>query len=190
MGARADAARAEVLAARQAAAGEAERLEAAVRSAVDIPTKVRRNPAKMAGLAASAGFIAVGGPKRLLRGIRNAVLGPPDPLPKSMLPKEIDDRLKKLGDDGERVRGIIEREFAEYLEEKAPQRRERDLGAVAALTVASVAKPVTQRLGRELVKQLFEPESSSMSEQLEKIRARRSSGSGAQSSKEPPASNR
>ena len=134
-------ARAEVVAAREAllaARGQVDeelvRLEASARAAVDIRAKVRRNPVKAAGLAAGAGFLAVGGPKRLFRRAKRAVMGPAEPLPKSMLPKEIDAALGKLGDDGDRVRGTIEREFARYLDDRAEERKSRDLtGTLSAL---------------------------------------------------------
>jgi hypothetical protein len=167
------AARAEVLAARAALDGELERLEASARAAVDIKAKVRRSPAKTAGLAAGAGFLLLGGPVKVLRGARNAIFGKPDPLPRSMLPKEIDKALGELGDDGKRVRGTIEREFAAYLKEKAPERKERDLNAVAAGLLASVGKPIVQRYGKQLVEQLFSPDGPDFASQLEKVKARR-----------------
>jgi hypothetical protein len=170
------AARAEVLAARAALDEELERLEASARAAVDIKAKVRRSPAKTAGLAAGAGFLLLGGPVKVLRGARNAIFGKPDPLPRSMLPKEIDKALGELGGDGKRVRGTIEREFAAYLKEKAPERRERDLNAVAAGLLASVGKPIVQRYGRQLVEQLFSPDGPDFASQLEKVKARRAAG--------------
>ena len=109
-------ARAQVLAAREALDEELVRLEASARAAVDIPAKIKRNPGKTAGLAAGAGFLAIGGPKRVFRRAKRAVRGPEEPLPTSMLPKEIDAALGSLGTDGDRVRGVIEREFASYLE--------------------------------------------------------------------------
>ena len=106
MGARTDAARAEVVAARDQFDGELVRLEASARSAVDIPAKVRREPAKTAGLAAGAGFVLLGGPQRLFRRAKRAVRGPGDPMPKQMLPGEIDKELRKLGSDGDKVRRV------------------------------------------------------------------------------------
>jgi hypothetical protein len=176
MGARTDAARAEVLAARGHLDEELARLEASARTAVDIPAKVRKDPVKTAGLAAGAGFVLLGGPQRLFRRARRAVVGPSEPLPPSMLPKEVDKALKKLGADGEKVRGVLEREFANYLEETAEKRKDRDLSAVIALALAGVAKPVAQRVGRQLVEQLFSPNGPGFAEQLERIRARQQSG--------------
>ena len=116
MGARTDAARAEVVASRQLLLDEVGRLEAAGRSAIDIPAKIRRSPGKTAALAAGTAFLALGGPKRTYRAVRRAVLGPKADLPKSMLPAQIDKALRSLGDDGDRVRGLLEREFADYLD--------------------------------------------------------------------------
>ena len=170
------AARADVLAARAALDGELERLEASARAAVDIPAKIRRNPIGTIGAAAGAGFLLLGGPKRALRGVRNAIFGKPDPLPKSMLPKEIDKALGELGDDGKRVRGTIEREFAAYLKEKAPERKERDLSAVAASLLTVAAKPVVERYGRRLLEQALDPDGPGFAEQLAKVRKRRAAG--------------
>jgi len=148
VGARTDAARAEVLAAREDLGEELVRLEAAGRAAVDIPARIRREPAKVAGSAAGAAFLLLGGPRRVFRGVRKAVFGPEAELPKSMLPPEIDKTLRKLGPDGEKVRGTLEREFAEYLEEKAPQRSNGVLDALTGGLVASLVKPLTERAGR------------------------------------------
>jgi hypothetical protein len=177
VGARTDAARAEVLAAREQLDGELVRLEASARAAVDIPAKVRRDPVKTAGLAAGAGFVLLGGPQRLFRRARRAVVGPSDPMPRQMLPKEVDKELRKLGSDGEKVRRVLEREFATYLEETAEKRKERDLSAVVALALAGVARPVAQRVGRQLVQQLFSPDGPGFAEQMDRIRDRAAGGS-------------
>lgn len=167
----------EALAARAALGDELDRLEAAARAAVDIKAKVRRNPVRTVGLAASTAFLLVGGPAKVLRRARNAVFGKPDPLPRSMLPKEIDKALGELGEDGSRVRGTIEREFAAYLREKAPERRERDLSGVTASLLSQVGRPVAQRLGKRLAEELLSPSGSSFGEQLDRVRARRGSTS-------------
>jgi hypothetical protein len=167
------AARAEVLAARGALDEELERLEAAGRAAVDIPAKVRRNPVRTAGIAAGAGFLLVGGPKRLFRGVRRAVMGPPDPLPASMLPEEIERAVKALGEDGEKVRGTLEREFASYLDVTAKDRKGRDLSGMMALVLATFGKPVAQRIGRLVAEELANPDREGYEAQLAKLRARR-----------------
>lgn len=173
MGARTDAARAEVLSQRGELAAELERLEAAGRAAVDVPAKVRRAPAKTAGLAAGAAFLALGGPQRLFRRARRVMFGPEADLPKSMLPDEVEKTLKKLGTDGDKVRGTLEREFVRYLDEKAPEREGRDPIAVAALLLGNILRPVSSRAGKEMAERLFQPEPRSYDESLARIRVRR-----------------
>ena len=121
MAAEADAARERVLAARTELATEVERLQASARAAVDIPAKVRRHPAQVAAAVGGVGFVALGGPRRLFRRVKSAIVGPDQPLPESMLPEEVEKTLRRLGTDGERVRGTLERDFADYL--KVSQKR-------------------------------------------------------------------
>lgn len=178
MAARTSAARAEVVAARDALADEAVRLEAAGRAAVDIPARIRREPVKVAGAASGAAFLLLGGPRRVVRGIRRAVFGPEAEIPKSMLPDEVEKTLRKLGPDGEKVRGTLEREFAQYLEDRAPQRRERDLGAAAGGMLTNLLRPLSLRAGRELVERFFDSDGATFGEALGRARARQSGGSG------------
>ena len=135
-----DAARDRVLAARAALGDELEALEASARAAVDIPAKVRRSPAKAAAIAGSAGFVVLGGPKRIFGAARRAVFGPTADLPKQMLPKEIEKTLKKLGDDGDKVRGAIERDFAAYAAETAKKNP-----PVPTMIATSIGRPLLQR---------------------------------------------
>jgi hypothetical protein len=148
------------------------RLEASARAAVDIPAKVRRNPVRTVGIAAGAGFLVLRGPGQVYRGAKRVIFGPSEPLPTSMLPKEIDEALRKLGGDGERVRGTIEREFATYLEDTAPRRNQRDLRAAIALMVLPIVRPLALRMGKQLVEQLFAPGTPGFEEQMARIRAR------------------
>ena len=178
MGARTDTARAEVIAAREGLVAEVDRLEAAARSAVDIPARIRRAPAQTAGAAAGAAFLLAGGPGRLFRRARRLVLGPEADLPKSMLPDEVEKTLRKLGRDGEKVRGTLEREFADYLESKSKARKERDLGAVAAVLLSNALKPASTKAGKELAARLISPDGPSFSEAVERVRARRAAGKG------------
>lgn len=173
MGARTDAARAEVLAAREGLDEELVRLEAAGRAAVDIPARLRREPAKVLGTAGGAAFLLLGGPKRIAKGVRRAIFGAKADMPKSMLPPEVEKTLKKLGPDGEKVRGTLEREFAAYLDDKAPQRRERDLSTTAATLLGGVLKPVTERLGRQLAERAFNPDGFTFAEGMRRARERR-----------------
>jgi hypothetical protein len=178
VGARTDAARAQVVAARADLADEVTRLEAAGRSAVDVPARIRRAPAKTAGVAAGTAFLLLGGPQRLFRRIKRAVVGPEQELPKSMLPKEVDQALRKLGPDGDKVRGTLEREFAKYLDEHKEERESRDPGVVAAMLLSNIARPITERAGKRLAQELFSPDRASFQQAVDRIRARRDAGKG------------
>ena len=85
-----DAARDRVLAARAALGEELENLEASARTAVDVPAKIRRSPAKAAAIAGGAAYLVLGGPKRVFRAGKQAVTGMPADFPESMLPDEIE----------------------------------------------------------------------------------------------------
>jgi hypothetical protein len=166
------AARDEVLAARQGLEDEVVRLEASARAAVDIPARLRRQPAKVLGAAGGAAFLLLGGPKRVLRRARRAVFGPDADLPKSMLPDEVEKTLRKMGSDGDRVRGTLEKEFAKYLETTAPDRRDRDLVGVATGLLANLLKPASVRAGRQFAERLFDPDGPSFAEGLRRARTR------------------
>jgi hypothetical protein len=125
-----DAARDRVLAAREAFDREYQGLTASTREAIDIPARIRRNPAKVAAVAGGAAFLLMRGPQRVVRGTRRMLLGAPAPLPEAMLPDEIEKTLKSLGSDGDKVRGALERDFADYAR-KAQRNRRGVLLAVA-----------------------------------------------------------
>ena len=177
MGTRTDAALAEVLAAREGLAEEVDRLEAAGRAAVDIAAKIKRSPAKAAAIAGGGAFLVLGGPKRLYRRARKAITGREEaPPPKSLLPKDVEKSLRKLGTDGDKIRGTIERDFAKYLDDRAKERRKE--GIVAGLTAIAVGalRPVGIRAGRQLAGRMFDPDQPGFDEQLRRIRERRTAG--------------
>ena len=167
MATEADAARDRVLAARASLGEELETLEASARAAVDIPAKIKRNPVKTAALAGGAAFLALGGPKRVFRAGRRAVTGEPDPLPKSMLPEEIDKALRALGDDGKKVRGALERDFAAYAKQK-----EKDRSGLRTLIILSVARPLVAGVARYAAGRLFSPDDEGFQARLAQIRER------------------
>ena len=118
MAARTDAARAEVVAAREDFAAEFQRLGPATREAVDVPAKIRKAPVQSAALAGGAAFLLLGGPRRVIGRTRRAIFGAPPPFPPSMLPDEVERTIRNLGPDGDRVRGSLERGFAAYLDQQ------------------------------------------------------------------------
>jgi hypothetical protein len=173
VGTRTDAALAQVVAARADLAHEVDRLEAAGRAAVDIPAKIKRSPGKAAAVAGGAAFLALGGPRRVFRRTRKAITGHEDaPLPKTLLPKDIEKTLKRLGTDGEKVRGTIERDFARYLDDRAKERRKE--GAVAAVLgiVTAAVRPIATRAGMRVAGQMINPDQAGFDEQLRRLRER------------------
>ncbi|HZC33339.1 MAG TPA: hypothetical protein VE640_08640 [Candidatus Bathyarchaeia archaeon] len=176
MGTRTDAALAQVVAARADVEEQVDRLEAAGRAAVDVPAKVRDNPAKAAGVAAGTAFLALGGPKRLFRRAKRAVTGKDEELPSELLPKEVEKTLRKLGTDGRAVRGTLEREFANYLDDRAKARKKEGVVAAASALALSALRPIAIRTGRQMAERMLDPNGPSFQEQLERIRERRRTG--------------
>jgi hypothetical protein len=185
-----DAARDRVLAARANLDEELQLLEASGRAAADIPARVRRSPAKAAAVAGSAAFLVAKGPQRLFRGVRRAVRGPDADLPRQMLPKEIEKTLRKLGDDGDRVRGTIERDFAEYVKGAQTQRK-----GIVALATAALARPLLTRGLKVAADAIGKTDPATFQERLTEVRARadqelarrRAAGEGNHPPAEPPA---
>ena len=173
MGTRTDAALAEVVAARAEFDDQVDRLEAAGRAAVDVPAKVRANPAKAAGIAAGGAFLAVGGPRRLFRRARQAITGKEEELPSELLPKDVEKALKKLGTDGRKVRGTLERDFAKYLDDRQKERKKEGVVAAVTAVALSALRPIAIRGGRQLAERMLDPNGPAFAEQLEKIRERR-----------------
>jgi hypothetical protein len=163
-----DAARERVLAARASLATELDRLEASARAAVDIPAKVRRSPAKAAAIAGGAGFLVLGGPRRLFKRAKAAIVGPEPPLPRRMLPKEIEQTLKKLGEDGEHVRGTLERDFADYVEEARKKRGP----ALQQAVVGAVTGPLLRRGVKSAAEWFLRTDEQGFAGQLERLRGR------------------
>jgi hypothetical protein len=92
-----------------------------------------------------------------------------------MLPDQIERSLKKLGTDGDRVRGTLEQEFASYLETTAKARRGRDVRSTAGLIGLSIFGPMARRGGVRLAEILFSPKTAgpeSFGDALDRARAR------------------
>ncbi|MEO8570823.1 MAG: hypothetical protein ABI553_03900 [Chloroflexota bacterium] len=162
-----DAARDRVLAARAALGEELETLEASARAAVDIPAKIKRSPAKAAAIAGSAAFLVVGGPKRLFRAGRRAAAGETSPLPKALLPKEVEKTLRKLGDDGEKVRGTLERDFAAYAKKAS-----EDRAAPRAEIATAIARPLLVTGAKAAAKWFLRSDDAGFQARLAQVRER------------------
>jgi hypothetical protein len=167
--AEADAARERVLAARAELATEVERLQASARATVDIPSRIKRSPARAAAVVGGVGFVALGGPRRLFRRARSAIVGPDQPLPESMLPEEVEKTLKRLGTDGDRIRGVLERDFAAYVK-TAEKRRGPPLLQSLYYTLTST---LLRRGSKLAVDWLLQPDQHGLTAQLERLRRQR-----------------
>ena len=167
MAAEQDAARERVLAARAALDEELTELRGSARAAVDIPSKVRQSPAKAAAVAGGLAFLILRGPQRLWRALREKVTGRPAPMPSRLLPKEIEKTLDKMGDDGDKVRGTLERDFAAYVKEKQKDRR----GMISILLLGLI-RPVIGRAARRAGEFLMSPSPEGYPTRLDEIRAR------------------
>ena len=162
-----DAARDRVLAARERLDEEIQLLEASGRAAVDIPAKVRRSPGKAAAVAGSAVFLAAKGPQRVLGAVRRKVRGKDADLPKRMLPDEIEKTLRKLGHDGDRVRGTLERDFADYVKGASTERK-----GLVALAVAAIGRPLLTRGIKAVSEAAFAVDRREFDARLAEIRTR------------------
>jgi hypothetical protein len=169
VGARTDAARAEVVAARRDLAAEYDQLGKAARDAVDVPARIRRAPAQSAAVAGGAAFVVLGGPRRVLRRVRRAVFGEPTPLPKSMLPEEVEKAVRALGTDGDAVRGALERSFAEYLDKRGSFAK-RDVRSAASETVASTIRLAGRAAGVQLVRRMMAGEGAQLAAAIDQVR--------------------
>ena len=167
MATEADAARDRVLAARAALGDELETLEASARAAVDVPAKIRRDPVRAAAVVGGVGFLAFRGPQRLFRAGKRAVFGPPEPLPESLLPDQVEKAIRALGDDGQKVRGALERDFAAYA-----QQAQRDRARLRTLLLLTVARPILAAAAKSAVSWLFRTDDEGFQARLAEIRDR------------------
>ena len=161
-----DAARDRVLAARAELEGDLEDLEASARAAVDIPARIRQSPAKAAAIAGGAGFLVLKGPSRVYRFVRRSITGEPAPMPKRMLPKEIEKTLRSMGDDGDKVRGAIERDFAEYA-----KKTEKDRKGIVSVLALALGRPLVARAARAAGEYLTTPTPEGYASRLDQVRA-------------------
>ena len=118
-------------------------------------------------------FLALKGPQRLFRFAREQVRGEPEPLPKRLLPDEVEKTLRKLGDDGEKVRGALERDFAEYAKKSAKERQ-----AVGSVLLLALGRPLAARAARAIGDAIFSPNPQDFSTRLAEVRERAGQGVG------------
>jgi hypothetical protein len=161
------AARERVLAARAELEDQLHVLEASGRAAADIPAKIKRSPAKAAAVVGGLGFLALKGPQRVFGLGRRAIRGKAAPMPKAMLPDEVEKTLRRMGSDGDKVRGTLERDFAAYA-----TKAQKDRASQRRLILLAVVQPLLARGIRAGADWLFSPEQGGFERRLADLRAR------------------
>ncbi len=90
-----------------------------------------------------------------------------------MRPKEIDEALGKLGSDGDKVRGTIERESSPPISRRRRRAQEAGTCPPRSTLPRAAGKPLIMRYGKQIVDQLTTADPQQLAEQLDKVRARR-----------------
>lgn len=150
------AARKGVEAARGGVATELDNLNTSVRAAVDIPTKIKRNPVPTLGAAGGAAFLLLGGPRRVAQSVEKALFPKHYSRPPKVLPRDVEKTLDRLPEEGrDQMRAHLERDFAAYLREQHV--KDPPTARVSAWkTYDLLLGTVGARVARELVKRLFD----------------------------------
>ena len=149
-------ARQQVVDARAGFLREVDELEAATRSALDVPARIRRDPTRWAAGVGGVAFVALGGPQRLVRRLRRGLRGGKDPAPSSVLPDEIERIVEGLGESASVVRARLDREFADYLASQKRQGRLRSNAAATFWRGANMATTVfAANAAGQLARRLF-----------------------------------
>jgi hypothetical protein len=153
-------------------------LSAATQSALDVPSKIRRNPLKTAALVGGAGFLIVGGPRRMLRyAVGRVRPSKPDPYA-GLLPDEIERVLKDAGlaRDPE-IRRALDQDFAEYLRSKGRYDPEPTAARSLWRTFDRVAGPLGTASARVLVERIMEADRERASQLADARKRAREKGS-------------
>ena len=149
-------ARQEVVDARRAVEAELDQLGPTTRAALDIPAKVRRHPVETLGVAGGAGFLILGGPRRLAKAAERRFFPARANRPPTLLPKDVDKTLDRLpAGDREQVQAHLERDFATYLKKSHPS-EQHDARQSFWKTYDTLFGAVGTRAARELAKKLFD----------------------------------
>jgi hypothetical protein len=149
----------QVIAARAALGGELDELNAAARSAVDIPAKIRHNPVQTAALAGGTGFLLLGGPKRVLRAVMNRVRPQRRDRLRGLLPREVEQAVKHAaGPRAPEVQAALEEDFADYLKKKSKQEPPPNAAQSLWKTYDSLIGPLAGQGAKQLAARLFAAE--------------------------------
>jgi hypothetical protein len=154
------AAMAELEASRARLAGSLDELTEAAQSALDIPAKIRRNPAKTAALVGGTGFLLAGGPRRVVRFVGKRIRRQLPDKHDGLLPPEIEKVLKDSGVAGDPdVRRALNKDFAEYLRRKGKTAATEPTAARSFWrTFDRVAGPLGTAGARLMIQRLMEAE--------------------------------
>jgi len=148
--------RRQVIAAREELGDGLDDLTLAFRSAIDIPAKIKKNPLQTAALAGGAGFLAVGGPKKVIRAamhrIRPSTRRPHD----GLLPRDIDKVVRRKGGPrAEEIETALENDFADYLKRKGKAvGSEPNAGKSLWKTYDTIVGPLGALVAKQLVDRL------------------------------------
>ncbi len=80
------------------------------------------------------------------------MFGKPDPLPEAMLPDEIEKALKALGPDGAKVRGALERDFADYV---ARTEKRKDRRSTVLFLLLPTVRILILRFGKQFIEEVL-----------------------------------
>jgi hypothetical protein len=140
---------------------------------------VRADPVRSAAITGAAIFMVTGGPFRvyrlITRTIRRVLFGPPPEYPPSMLPEDVEKTLRKMGAEGDTVRGTLEREFASYLAERGSFRRTTVVDASGDI-LGSLLKPAARVVGLRLAREMATANPETYEQRLGAARTRWMSG--------------
>ncbi len=148
----------EVVAARKALGHELDELRVATRSAVDIPAKVKRNPVKTMSLIGGAGFLAVGGPKRVIQAMEHRIRPTKKDRLKGILPKDVEKLVDKTASNADEVRQRLEQDFYDWMSKKRPQQAPANARQSFWKTYDSFLGPLGALGAKAMVEKLFAAE--------------------------------
>jgi len=146
-----------VIEARAALGADLDQLTWSARSSVDIPSKIRKYPLQTAAVAGSAGFLLVGGPKRVLRAAVGRVRPRKRRPHEGLLPDDISKLIsKKGGPQSPEIQEALENDFADYLRQKG---HEQPASAEQSFwkTYDALIGPLGAVASQQLVRRLFKP---------------------------------
>ena len=148
--------RRQVIGAREELGDGLDDLTQAFRSAIDIPAKIRKNPLQTAALAGGAGFLAVGGPKKVIRAAMHRIRPSTRRPYEGLLPKDIDKVVRrKAGPRADEIETALENDFADYLKRKGKV-TETEPNAQKSLwkTYDTIVGPLGALVAKQLVERL------------------------------------